>query len=79
VHNNTRKNGLTKALLRDTFKIMDTEEYILLRDHLWNLRYDYMKDRKSSDGLSSHVLYSTWIGMLNRCYNPNDYETEKGT
>lgn len=51
---------------------MKIEDYILLRDHLWNLRYEQLKECRSSDGLTKHPLYNIWISMLKRCYNPND-------
>ncbi len=28
------------------------------------------------DGLSNHPLYSTWIGMIGRCHNPNNESFE---
>ena len=50
-----------------------TESLVLLRDYLWELRYDYMKSNRSNDGMTGSALYNTWLGMLDRCYNPNSY------
>ena len=51
---------------------MKIEEYIHLRDELLKIRHQQALKRRSSDGLTKHKLYWTWIGMFNRCYNPND-------
>lgn len=50
---------------------MDELSDIQLRDILWNIRYRYMLDRRMSNSLYTHKLYNIWIGMLDRCYNPN--------
>lgn len=51
---------------------MKIEEYIHLRDELLKIRYQQALKRRSSDRLTKHSLYWTWISMFNRCYNPNN-------
>ena len=45
---------------------------VTMRDILWEGRYNWMLEKRSNDGLIKHPLYSIWIGMLYRCYNPNN-------
>lgn len=41
---------------------------IYTRDLIWKLRQLEASKKRSSDGLTSHPLYKTWTGMLDRCY-----------
>lgn len=51
---------------------MQTEDFILLRDHIWKLRYLHMKECRDSSNYRSHELYNIWRQILDRCYNPNN-------
>jgi len=49
---------------------MNLEDLILLRDHLWRLRWEGIQHNRSDDGLRNHPLYQTWLNMFDICYNP---------
>lgn len=50
---------------------MELISKIMLRDSLWYYRWIDVKEKRSNDGMAKHPLYSTWIRMFDRCYNPN--------
>lgn len=51
---------------------MDIYQRVHFRDAVWALRYSIALGKRSNAGLAKHVLYKVWLGMFNRCYNPNN-------
>ena len=50
---------------------MDIYQKVHLRDAIWTLRHSIALGKRSNNGLTKHALYKVWLGMFNRCYNPN--------
>jgi len=49
------------------------ENYVKRRDLIWELTWELTRAKKTCGKLSSsHALYQTWSGMINRCYNPHN-------